>query len=111
MTSKRSAVLSRRSSQQISRPAGSHSSAGLVASMRLIGAAFRGDKNNRIVQEYVLPDFSRNRSGYIRRPNDPHIDGEQILDMGNERFSIPEVLFCPDHIGTFASRSWVPMVN
>jgi len=61
--------------------------------------ACRGDKNNRIVQEFVLPDFSRNRSGYIRRPNDPHIDGEQILYMGNERFSIPEVLFCPDHIG------------
>ncbi|KAI9443407.1 actin family [Lactarius indigo] len=61
--------------------------------------ACRGDKNNRIVQEYVLPDFSRNRSGYIRKSNDPRIDGEQILYMGNECFSIPEVLFCPDHIG------------
>jgi actin-related protein 6 len=51
------------------------------------------------VQEYVLPDFSRNRSGYIRQSNDQQIDGEQILYMGNERFSVPEVLFCPDHIG------------
>ncbi|KAH9168756.1 actin-domain-containing protein [Lactarius sanguifluus] len=61
--------------------------------------ACRGNKNNRIVQEYVLPDFSRHRSGYIREPNDLRIDGEQVLYMGNERFSIPEVLFCPDHIG------------
>ncbi|KAH9991239.1 actin-like protein Arp6 [Russula vinacea] len=54
---------------------------------------------NSIVQEYVLPDFSRNRHGYVRQPDALPIDGEQILYMGNERFSIPEVLFCPDHIG------------
>ena len=61
----------------------------------------RADKSrNTIVQEYVLPDFSRNRHGYIRQPESAPIDGEQILYMGNERFSIPEVLFCPDHIGT-----------
>ncbi|KAI0301094.1 actin-like protein ARP6 [Multifurca ochricompacta] len=60
----------------------------------------RSDKtHNTIVQEYVLPDLSRNRRGYIRQPDDPPVDGEQILYMGNERFSIPEVLFCPDHIG------------
>jgi len=52
----------------------------------------------------VLPDFSRNRRGYIRQPDDPAIDGEQILYMGNERFSIPEVMFCPDHIGMSAFR-------
>jgi actin-related protein 6 len=52
----------------------------------------------------VLPDFSRNRHGYIRQPGGPPNDGEQILYMGNERFSIPEVLFCPDHIGTSTLR-------
>jgi len=92
--------MSQRSSEQISNPAGLHSSAGLVLSIRLNVVSFRNDKNNKIVQEYVLPDFSRNRSGYIHQPNDPHVDGEQILYMGNERFSIPEVFFCPDHIGT-----------
>jgi len=62
--------------------------------------ASRADKSrNTIIQEYVLPDFSRNRRGYIRQPDDPTIDGEQILYMGNERFSIPEVMFCPEHIG------------
>jgi len=60
----------------------------------------RADKSrNTIVQEYVLPDFSRNRHGYIRQRDALPVDGEQILYMGNERFSIPEVLFCPDHIG------------
>jgi len=66
---------------------------------------FRVDRSrNAIVQEYVLPDFSRNRQGYIRQPDDLPVDGEQILYMGNERFSIPEVLFCPDHIGTYTRR-------
>ena len=65
-----------------------------------LSSTFRADKSrNTIVQEYVLPDFSRNRHGYIREPDSLPIDGEQILYMGNERFSIPEVLFCPDHIG------------
>jgi len=62
--------------------------------------AWRADESrNTIVQEYVLPDFSRNRRGYIRQPDSLPIDGEQVLYMGNERFSIPEVLFCPDQIG------------
>ena len=66
---------------------------------------FRADRSrNTIVQEYVLPDFSRNREGYIRQPDGQPLDGEQILYMGNERFSIPEVLFCPDHIGTSTLR-------
>ena len=74
-------------------------------SVDLSSIPFRADKSrNTIVQEYVLPDFSRNRHGYIRRPDSLPIDGEQILYMGNERFSIPEVLFCPDHIGTTIVR-------
>jgi hypothetical protein len=65
-----------------------------------------------IVQEYVLPDFSRNRHGYIRQRDKPPIEGEQILHMGNERFSIPEVLFCPEHIGTSIPReARVPIGN
>ena len=66
---------------------------------------FRADKSrNTIVQEYVLPDFSRNRHGYIRQRDAVPVDGEQTLYMGNERFSIPEVLFCPEHIGTCTPR-------
>ncbi|KAI0263934.1 actin family [Gloeopeniophorella convolvens] len=56
-------------------------------------------RRGAIVQEYVLPDFSRNRHGRVRAPDDARADGEQILYMANERFSVPEVLFRPDHIG------------
>jgi hypothetical protein len=92
--------MSRRSSLQISKLAGSRPRLGLAISVGLSSITFRADKSrNTIVQEYALPDFSRNRHGYIRQPDNPPIDGEQILYMGNERFSIPEVLFCPDHIG------------
>ncbi|WWC86887.1 actin-like protein ARP6 [Kwoniella dendrophila CBS 6074] len=84
-------------------------------------------KNNPIVQEYVLPDFSSrssSRTGYIRSgPNAklPEVtqkngdqnstngngnakkyvedEEEQILVMGNERFTGPELLFNPSDIG------------
>ncbi|WVR04653.1 actin-like protein ARP6 [Kwoniella sp. DSM 27419] len=75
-------------------------------------------KHNAIVQEYVLPDFatkSASRVGYIRSgPNAAVPEGlenvngsaknqvddeEQVLWMGNERFSGPELLFNPSDIG------------
>lgn len=83
--------------------------------------------NNPIVRTYVLPDFvptSNNKLGYVRQPKtgatpppipDPtemDLDGqpapppapappeeEQLLQMGNERFTVPEVLFNPSTIG------------
>ena len=60
---------------------------------------FRMDpKNNPIVQEYILPDLSTNRSGRVRQPDDI-VDTDQILVMNNERFTVPELLFRPDDIG------------
>ncbi|TFY64909.1 hypothetical protein EVG20_g5787 [Dentipellis fragilis] len=57
-------------------------------------------RSNPIVQEYILPDFSANRRGRVRQPGDPPLsEGDQILNMGNERFSVPEILFRPDDIG------------
>lgn len=75
-------------------------------------------RKNPIVQEYILPDFSANRRGYIRkgpnaRPKDPSPileDGsgtpiekppadDPVLYMSNERFTVPEVLFHPSDIG------------
>jgi len=56
-------------------------------------------KGNSIVQEYILPDFSTNRQGRIRQPNDIIAETDQILVMNNERFSVPEILFRPDDIG------------
>ncbi|KAG2186345.1 hypothetical protein INT43_002783 [Umbelopsis isabellina] len=64
-----------------------------------------GSKNS-IIQEYVLPDFTKRNKGYILpRDEDGNLtsrkaDGtDQILTMNNERFMIPEILFNPSDIG------------
>ncbi|KAG1901091.1 actin-related protein Arp6 [Suillus fuscotomentosus] len=56
-------------------------------------------KKNSIVREYVLPNFSINRPGRIRLPNEELSTTDQVLHMENERFTIPELLFRPDDIG------------
>lgn len=56
-------------------------------------------KKNSIVQEYVLPNFSMNRHGHVRLPNEELSATDQVLHMENERFAIPELLFRPDDIG------------
>lgn len=57
---------------------------------------------NTIARDYVLPDFTSIRRGFMKtleestgRPG----DGEQIIRMNNERFMVPEVLFRPSDIG------------
>lgn len=78
-------------------------------------------RKNAIVQEYILPDFSPNsvsRTGYIRsgpgaaladesngtngHSSKNQEEDEQVLYMGNERFSGPELLFNPSDIGKSA---------
>jgi actin-related protein 6 len=61
---------------------------------------------NSIIQEYVLPDFTKRHKGYIiPRAEDGNLkarrsdNSEQILTMNNERFMIPEILFNPSDIG------------
>ncbi|KAJ7219661.1 actin-related protein Arp6 [Mycena haematopus] len=56
-------------------------------------------KGNSIVQEYVLPDLTKSKAGKIRQPDDIPLDTDQVLTMGNERFSVPEIIFHPDDIG------------
>ncbi|VDC01837.1 unnamed protein product [Peniophora sp. CBMAI 1063] len=56
-------------------------------------------KSNSVVQEYVLPDFTSNRRGRVRDRDEMPVDSDQVLYMGNERFSVPEVLFQPDYLG------------
>ncbi|GAA97457.1 uncharacterized protein L969DRAFT_604578 [Mixia osmundae IAM 14324] len=57
---------------------------------------------NDIVQEYILPDFTSKSAehplGHLRTTDMPIAD-EQILPMGNERFTTPEILFHPSIIG------------
>ncbi|CAJ0631565.1 11718_t:CDS:10 [Entrophospora sp. SA101] len=63
----------------------------------------KSTRNNPIVQEYVLPDYSKNPKGYVRerkasgRRN--NYSDEQVLYMNNERFTVPEILFNPSDIG------------
>ena len=54
-------------------------------------------KLNHIVKDYVLPDFTTLRRGFLQ---DPGIESEQqTLRLNNERFSIPEILFHPSDVG------------
>lgn len=54
---------------------------------------------NTIVREYVLPDYTSIRRGYIKDVNSKEESEQQTLRMNNERFSIPELLFFPSDVG------------
>lgn len=66
-----------------------------------------------IVVDYVLPDYNAHKEGFIR-PHDPSLTAkvrklgaltagggafEDFMTLGNERFTVPEVLFNPGDIG------------
>lgn len=59
---------------------------------------------NKIIREYVLPDFTSIKRGFLREPllvaERKKDDAEQqILRVANERFTIPELLFHPTDVG------------
>lgn len=54
-------------------------------------------KTNSIIKDYVLPDFSTLKRGYLTDAGT--VNDQQILRMNNERFTIPEILFRPADIG------------
>lgn len=55
---------------------------------------------NTIVKDYVLPDYTTLRRGYLRDIVKPDEDlDQQTLRLNNERFSIPELLFHPSDVG------------
>lgn len=55
---------------------------------------------NRVKCEYVLPNFSNRRRGYIKTDTAPkHTEDEQSLILSNERITTPELLFSPSNIG------------
>lgn len=68
------------------------------------------DIDPTIVVDYVLPDYEAVKRGFAR-PHNPKIsrkeralglDGgprEHIVTIGNERFTVPELLFTPSDIG------------
>lgn len=71
------------------------------------------DAAHGIVVEYVLPDPNANKKGFMR-PHDSLVAAkrkkglltgastpvaEDVLVLGNERFTVPEILFSPGDIG------------
>lgn len=60
----------------------------------------RGPENT-IARDYVLPDFTSIRRGFLRTLEETSrsTEGEQTLRLNNERFSVPEILFHPSDIG------------
>lgn len=58
------------------------------------------NRKNPIIRDYVLPDYTVLKRGYVRDPNDtsPMTD-HQIIRMNNERFQVPEILFYPSDVG------------
>ncbi|XP_058807177.1 actin-related protein 6 isoform X2 [Phymastichus coffea] len=59
--------------------------------------AKRGFKNNTIVKDYVLPDFTTLKRGMLVDVGTE--TDQQVLRMNNERFSIPEIMFHPCDVG------------
>ncbi|BFZ09744.1 hypothetical protein BsWGS_12783 [Bradybaena similaris] len=56
---------------------------------------------NTISQDYILPDYTHIKRGYVRSQEEagkPKGD-EQMIRMTNERFAIPELLFHPSDVG------------
>lgn len=66
-----------------------------------------------VVVDYVLPDYNAHKRGFIR-PHDPSLTAkarklgamagagvpvEDFMTLGNERFSVPELLFNPGDVG------------
>ena len=70
-----------------------------LRSKQLFNQQRSSPKHNSIVMEYLLPNFSINRGGEIKRPGYELTPTDQVLLMENERFTIPELLFRPDDIG------------
>lgn len=56
---------------------------------------------NKIIQEYILPDFTAIKRGFLRDPilGKKKDDDQQTLRLANERFTIPEILFHPSDVG------------
>ena len=66
------------------------------------------DFDFKIARDYVLPDFTSLRRGYLKPASetgkksvgdDGQESNEQTIRLNNERFSVPELLFSPSDVG------------
>lgn len=63
-------------------------------------------KQNKIARDYILPDYTNVRRGYVRKPDwrattrlDTNSTEPQFVRLANERFQVPEILFNPSDVG------------
>lgn len=65
----------------------------------------------KIARDYVLPDFTTLRRGFLKSADDTGrpVEGEQTIRLNNERFMVPELLFRPSDIGIHQVRSSSPV--
>ncbi|KAI1278785.1 Actin-related protein 6 [Halotydeus destructor] len=57
-------------------------------------------RGNDIVRDYVLPDYSQVKRGYVREPGDNEpLPDQQTIRLNNERIQVPELLFYPSDVG------------
>jgi len=64
--------------------------------------ASKKKKHNTIVRDYILPDYTNVKRGFIRPLDEmwtKYEGAEQLLRVNIERFSVPELLFHPSDIG------------
>ncbi|XP_046845659.1 actin-related protein 6-like isoform X2 [Xenia sp. Carnegie-2017] len=69
-----------------------------------IEMARRKGKENKIIRDYVLPDYTNIKRGYIKPVEEmwdksKTNENEQMIRINIERFSVPELLFHPSDIG------------
>lgn len=64
------------------------------------------NRHNKIARDYILPDFTNVKRGYVRKPDwraptriDPNSTDPQFVRLANERFQVPEILFYPSDVG------------
>ncbi|XP_067950746.1 actin-related protein 6-like [Watersipora subatra] len=58
----------------------------------------RGEANTLAV-DYVLPDYTHIKRGYVKKPNESGSKQEQVIRMNSERITVPEILFRPSDVG------------
>ena len=71
------------------------------------------DFQYQISRDYVLPDFTSIRRGYLKpadqtgkKPKEDDCTVEQTIRLNNERFAVPELLFSPSDVGI--SQTGIP---
>ncbi|XP_025099057.1 actin-related protein 6-like [Pomacea canaliculata] len=70
--------------------------------MKDMETARKKGPENTILCEYVLPDYTHIKRGYVKQKEDSSDKSqgeEQIIRMNNERFAVPELLFHPLDVG------------